>query len=118
MIVQTMNKDIEKIHQRDKAAHGLQLYTKNNIMTEMMYQTMTQEIENVAQRNTNERNIIVVNEVIAAVVVVVVVAAPTTKRDEGMNRIEVFHTNLNPQIVRNSNHSNISIGSFLTFECE
>ena len=117
MIVQTMNKYIEKrIHQRDKAAHCLQLYTKNNIMTEMMYQTMTQEIENVAQRNTNERNIIDVNEVIAAVVVVA--AAPTTKRDESMNRIEVLHTYLDLQIVRNSNHNNISIGSFQTFECE
>ena len=117
MIVQTMNKDIEKIEQRDKAAHVLQLYTKNNIMTEMMYQTMTQEIENVAQRNTNERNITVVNEVIAAVVVVA--TAPTTKTDESMNmnRIEV-HTNLDLQIVRNSNHNIISIGSFLTFECE
>ena len=81
MIVQTMNGDLEKIEQRYKAAHVLQKHTKNNIITEMMCQTTTQEIENVAQRNTNERKIIVVNEVIAAVVVVVVVAAPTTKRD-------------------------------------
>ena len=105
--------DLEKRHQ-DTANVRIKKDTMTDITAEIRQMMTNREIESVAPRNTNERNVIIVTEVIAAAEVAVVAAAPTTRSVTSMNHIiRVHHTNLNHQIVR---ISSISTGSFPIFE--